>query len=193
MFYDNTVVICPSTPRMALDGAQTILLGWGQVIPWCWRVWQDPRTAGVDVITHIVSSLYALRQKFMVSHQTSTWLFHLGNYESEDQSWCARLELVLSSFSPSALALLASRSRYEPSGSRILLTLPIRKYCATVQPTFCGKSPRHYRMPTLMSWSRHAGASRGFSTPLIINPWPTSVLAISELLSLLSISCWETV
>jgi len=36
------------------DGPQTVLLCWGQVIPWCWTVWDDTRFANFELITQLV-------------------------------------------------------------------------------------------------------------------------------------------
>ena len=49
------------TPENALlpfaypDGAQIVLLGWGQVVPWSWTIWNDTRLADMELITQLVS------------------------------------------------------------------------------------------------------------------------------------------
>ncbi len=52
-------------PFARLDGAQSVLLGWGQVVPWSWTIWNDTRLADMELITQLVS-LY----------QTSTWVIN---------------------------------------------------------------------------------------------------------------------
>lgn len=57
-------IICPN-PRATLgsaplpfarpDGAQTVLLCWGQVVPWSWTSWNDSRFADMGLITQLVS------------------------------------------------------------------------------------------------------------------------------------------
>ena len=52
-------------PRVALenvllpfdhpDGAQIVLLGWGQVVPWSWTIWNDTRLANMELIKPLVS------------------------------------------------------------------------------------------------------------------------------------------
>jgi hypothetical protein len=37
------------------DGAQTVLLSWGQVVPWSWTIWNDTRFADMALITPLVS------------------------------------------------------------------------------------------------------------------------------------------
>lgn len=37
------------------DGAQTVLLYWGQVVPWSWTIWNDTRVAEIELITQLVS------------------------------------------------------------------------------------------------------------------------------------------
>jgi hypothetical protein len=37
------------------DGAQIVLLSWGQVVPWSWTVWNDTRLADMELITPLVS------------------------------------------------------------------------------------------------------------------------------------------
>ena len=58
------VIIYPdprATPESALlpfaypDGAQIVLLSWGQVVPWSWTIWNDTRLANMELITRLVS------------------------------------------------------------------------------------------------------------------------------------------
>ena len=37
------------------DGAQIVLLCWGQVAPWSWTIWNDTRFADMELITQLVS------------------------------------------------------------------------------------------------------------------------------------------
>jgi hypothetical protein len=37
------------------DGAQLVLLGWGQVVPWSWTIWNDTRLTDMELITPLVS------------------------------------------------------------------------------------------------------------------------------------------
>jgi hypothetical protein len=37
------------------DGAQIVLLCWGQVAPWGWTIWNDTRFADMELITQLVS------------------------------------------------------------------------------------------------------------------------------------------
>jgi hypothetical protein len=43
-----------SSPSAFPDGAQIVLLCWGQVVPWSWSIWNDARFAGVELITQLV-------------------------------------------------------------------------------------------------------------------------------------------
>ncbi|RDB28824.1 hypothetical protein Hypma_015376 [Hypsizygus marmoreus] len=51
-----------SLPYEHLDLAQTILVRWGEFVPWCWDTWDDQRIANVECITDL----------------TSTWLYHMN-------------------------------------------------------------------------------------------------------------------
>lgn len=50
------------TPGSALlpfvhpDGAQIVLLGWGQVVPWSWTIWNDTRFADMGLITSLTAA-----------------------------------------------------------------------------------------------------------------------------------------
>jgi len=37
------------------DGAQIVLLCWGQVVPWSWTIWNDTRLVDMELITQLVS------------------------------------------------------------------------------------------------------------------------------------------
>lgn len=45
-------------PLKQVDGAQTVLLVWGPVMPWSWSLWHDPRKVGAETITYLVSMSY---------------------------------------------------------------------------------------------------------------------------------------
>ncbi|KAI0936199.1 hypothetical protein AcV5_004396 [Taiwanofungus camphoratus] len=55
------------TPLASLNAAQSILLRWGQVVPWCWAVWSDPRIANSEII----------------DYTTASWLYHLGHISTD--------------------------------------------------------------------------------------------------------------
>ena len=42
-------------PYQHLDMAQTILIRWGELVPWCWRTWNDERAADFECIADLVS------------------------------------------------------------------------------------------------------------------------------------------
>ena len=42
-------------PFVHPDGAQIVLLSWGQVVPWSWTIWNDTRLADMELITPLVS------------------------------------------------------------------------------------------------------------------------------------------
>lgn len=44
------------TTLLELDTPQIILLRWGNVVPWCWSTWKDPRIANTENVTQLVSS-----------------------------------------------------------------------------------------------------------------------------------------
>jgi hypothetical protein len=46
-----------TTPPEGLDLAQSILVRWGETLPWCWSTWDDPRIVHVDIITYLVSQV----------------------------------------------------------------------------------------------------------------------------------------
>jgi len=39
-----------------LDLAQTILVRWGELVPWSWSIWDDQHVAGSECITYLVSA-----------------------------------------------------------------------------------------------------------------------------------------
>lgn len=41
-------------PYTHLDGAQTILLHWGETVRWCWETWDDPRIANSETVVFLV-------------------------------------------------------------------------------------------------------------------------------------------
>ena len=57
IIYPNPRVTLGSAPLPFArpDGAQTVLLCWGQVVPWSWTIWNDTRFADVGLITQLVS------------------------------------------------------------------------------------------------------------------------------------------
>lgn len=48
----------PIVPQPELDPAQTILVRWGRLIPWCWETWADPRCADVESIFYCVCNSF---------------------------------------------------------------------------------------------------------------------------------------
>lgn len=48
----------PIVPQPELDPAQTILVRWGRLIPWCWETWADPRCADVESISYCVCNSF---------------------------------------------------------------------------------------------------------------------------------------
>jgi hypothetical protein len=36
------------------DGAQIVLLCWGEVVPWSWTIWNDTGFADIELITQLV-------------------------------------------------------------------------------------------------------------------------------------------
>jgi hypothetical protein len=42
-------------PFVHPDGAQMVLLCWGQIMPWIWKIWDDPRFADIDLMIQLVS------------------------------------------------------------------------------------------------------------------------------------------
>lgn len=44
-----------SLPFTRPDGAQIVLLCWGQVVPWSWTIWNDTRFADMELLTKLVS------------------------------------------------------------------------------------------------------------------------------------------
>lgn len=54
-------------PLLELDVPQVILLRWGNVIPWCWSKWNDPRIANTENITQLVSNNFQLTLTFLIS------------------------------------------------------------------------------------------------------------------------------
>lgn len=57
VIYSNPRVMLGSAPLPfdRLDGAQIVLLCWGQVVPWSWTIWDDTRFACMGLITQLVS------------------------------------------------------------------------------------------------------------------------------------------
>ncbi|KAF5375025.1 hypothetical protein D9758_000142 [Tetrapyrgos nigripes] len=51
-------------PVENLDAAQSFLLRWGNIVPWCWKTWSDPRIDGTDSIIRL----------------TTTWLYHIDEF-----------------------------------------------------------------------------------------------------------------
>lgn len=41
-------------PLARPDGAQMVLLCWGEVVPWSWAIWNDARFADIELITRLV-------------------------------------------------------------------------------------------------------------------------------------------
>jgi hypothetical protein len=49
----DSVLLPPARP----DGAQIVLLCWGEVVPWSWTIWNDTRFADIELITQLVRAL----------------------------------------------------------------------------------------------------------------------------------------
>lgn len=45
-------------PFETLDPAQTIMIKWGGVVPFCWSTWNDTRFAHIESINHLVISFF---------------------------------------------------------------------------------------------------------------------------------------
>jgi hypothetical protein len=60
IIYPGPRVTLESTlfPFARPDGAQIVLLCWGQVVPWSWTIWNDTRLADMELITPLVSLYY---------------------------------------------------------------------------------------------------------------------------------------
>jgi len=50
----TTAALNLAFPIEQLDPAQTILIRWGETVPFCWTIWDDQRIAQVESITHLV-------------------------------------------------------------------------------------------------------------------------------------------
>ncbi|OCB86137.1 hypothetical protein A7U60_g6726 [Sanghuangporus baumii] len=67
-----------------LDGAQTILLHWGNTVPWAWEKWDDPRVIGFDTVTknwlcHFEKSLpMKLWDKGRMREESDTFFLSFG-------------------------------------------------------------------------------------------------------------------
>lgn len=48
-------------PVEHLDAPQTILLRWGNVVPWSWITWDDQRIANTAHLPCLVSNVYIIR------------------------------------------------------------------------------------------------------------------------------------
>jgi hypothetical protein len=54
-----------STSYPDLDLAQTILVRWGDLVPWSWSLWDNQHTAGLECITHLVSTAVLVSTSLM--------------------------------------------------------------------------------------------------------------------------------
>ncbi|KZT30372.1 hypothetical protein NEOLEDRAFT_1237648 [Neolentinus lepideus HHB14362 ss-1] len=68
IYGDRTLQVDIMVPPDKLDAAQTTLVRWGDVMSFCWLIWDDPRVAGADVLTYL----------------TSIWLHHSGTISYSD-------------------------------------------------------------------------------------------------------------
>lgn len=61
-----------------LDLAQTILVRWGNLIPWAWSVWDDQRFAGLECIIDLVSVVVItyISMRLSTLEKTIAWLYH---------------------------------------------------------------------------------------------------------------------
>ena len=53
-YANNTALSCLHVVE-DLDTAQSVLLRWGQTVPWTWTVWDDERILDYAIIEHTVS------------------------------------------------------------------------------------------------------------------------------------------
>lgn len=106
----------PIVPQPELDPAQTILVRWGRLIPWCWETWADPRCADVESIFYC----------------TATWLYHLGDRRkdgvTDDWPWDVQLSEVLATNAQGAKAFILQLLHH---GVAMLLSLKLGDAPAT--------------------------------------------------------------
>ncbi|TFK57310.1 hypothetical protein OE88DRAFT_118956 [Heliocybe sulcata] len=74
-------------PHDTLDAARTILVRWGDVMSFCWLVWDDPRFMGAEIVTYL----------------TSVWLHHSESTTQLEDDLDQTIELWYISLAPSLL------------------------------------------------------------------------------------------
>ena len=52
-------------PLDSLSPSQTLILRWGDVVPWAWRTWPDQRTANSEVIRLLVCTCLEPTQRLV--------------------------------------------------------------------------------------------------------------------------------
>lgn len=63
MYPHETAISDFASPLEKLDAAQTILVRWGETVPFCWTVWDDQRIAHTEYIVHLVYICFDSRHK----------------------------------------------------------------------------------------------------------------------------------
>jgi hypothetical protein len=51
---NTTATLDLTCPIEELDPAQTILVRWGETVPFCWTVWDDQRIVYTETTTYLV-------------------------------------------------------------------------------------------------------------------------------------------
>ncbi|KAF8481155.1 hypothetical protein DFH94DRAFT_738363 [Russula ochroleuca] len=75
------------------DGAQIVLLCWGQVAPWSWAIWNDTRFADMELITQLTAvwichaDTLRLRMRCMRHHNWQRLLLRASETSSSDASF----------------------------------------------------------------------------------------------------------
>ncbi|GBE78374.1 hypothetical protein SCP_0112590 [Sparassis crispa] len=100
------------SPCAALNVAQTILLKWGHVVPWCWFLCDDPRIFNSEVIDYV----------------TINWLHHLDNSDKDTdkcaeyvEPWHEEVASVIATY-PRAAIVFVNRILHHTVS--VLLTVP---------------------------------------------------------------------
>ncbi|EGO00871.1 hypothetical protein SERLA73DRAFT_71840 [Serpula lacrymans var. lacrymans S7.3] len=72
------------SPCETMDIAQTILVRWGNIFPWCWLAWADRRSVGADIVIYL----------------TVTWLYHLSFQNEGEEDLTPESKLWDMAFGP---------------------------------------------------------------------------------------------
>jgi hypothetical protein len=54
-----------------LDLARTILVRWGDLVPWTWSIWDDQRVTGLECITYLVSVVVIILTSLIIGEADS--------------------------------------------------------------------------------------------------------------------------